>query len=293
MEGELFRALYVILQREAKLVFRPKGVSFSDAVIVLVFFWAVLHDRPICWACQRINWPEEWAWLLLPSAATMSRRLKTFSCCQLIAGLYHRLRAQDQSLCCCRRIDSKPLVVGGFSKDRDARRGYATGGFARGYKISAAWGKAPVPDTLILAPLNTSDPHCAIKLIDHLAEQDATGYLLADAIHDTNPAHQHAADNGFQLLAPRKQPGTALGHREHSPARLRSIELLEGQDDFGRDLYGLREQIERRFGRLCSFGGGLQPLPSWVRHPRRVNRWVIAKLIINGLLAPHSHGLAA
>lgn len=293
MEGELFRALYDIVQEEAKLVSRPKGVSFSDAVIVLVFFWAVLHDRPICWACQPHNWPREWVWLSLPSAATMSRRLKTFSCCQLIAGLYHRLLAKDQSLCCCRRIDSKPLVVGGFSKDRDARRGYATGGLARGYKMSAAWGKSPLPDALILAPLNLSDQQCAIKLIDLLARQEAAGYLLADAIHDTNPAHQHAADNGFQLLAPRKQPGTGLGHRQHCPARLRSIELLEGPDRFGRQLYALREQIERRFGRLCSFGGGLQPLPSWVRHPRRVTRWVIAKLIINALLAPHGHGLAA
>jgi len=293
MEGELFRALYVMVQQEAKLVSRSKGVCFSDAVVVLVFFWAVLHDRPICWACQDSNWPKEWGWLSLPSDATMRRRLKTLSCCRLIAGLYHRLLSRDQSLCCCRRIDSKPLVVGGFSKDRDARRGYATGGLARGYKMSVAWGRAPVPDTLVLAPLNQSDPQCAVKLIDLLAEQEAAGYLLADATHDTNPAHQHAADNGFQLLAPRKLPGTALGHREHSPARLRSIEMLEGPDRFGRELYGLREQIERRFGRLCSFGGGLQPLPSWVRRPRRVTRWVIAKLIISGLLELHNHGLAA
>ncbi len=293
MEGELFRALYVIVLQEAKLRSRPKCVCFSDAVIVLVFFWAVLHDRPIRWACQRINWTKEWAWLCLPSAATMSRRLKTFSCWMLIAALYYRLQAREQLFCCCRRIDSKPLVVGGFSKDRDARRGYATGGLARGYKLDAAWGRALVPDALMLAPLNVSDQRCAIKLIDDLAEQNAAGYLLADSPHDTNPTHQHAADNGFQLLAPRKLPGSGLGHCQHSPARLRSIEMLEGPGRFGRELYALREEIERRFGRLCSFGGGLQPLPSWVRRPLRVTRWVIAKLIISGILQLQSHGLAA
>lgn len=293
MEGELFRALYAIVLQEAKLRSRPKCVSFSDAMIVLVFFWAVLHDRPICWACRRINWPKEWGWLGLPSAATMSRRLKTFSCLMLIAALYDRLRVREALFCCCRRIDSKPLVVGGFSKDRDARRGYAIAGLARGYKFSVAWGCAVVPDTLVVAALNVSEQQCAIKLIDHLAEQNAAGYLLADAPHDTNPTHQHAADNGFQLLAPRKQPGKGLGHGEHSPARLRSIEMLEGRSTFGREVYSLRGQIERRFGRLCSFGGGLQPLPSWVRRPRRVSRWIIAKLIIGGILDLQSHGLAA
>src|SRR3954470_3797081 len=178
MEGELLRALYAIVQQEAKLRSRPKHVSYSDALIVLVFFWAVLHDRPICWACQRINWPMEWAWLCLPSAATLSRRLKTFSCCALIEALYHRLRSREESFCCCRRIDSKPLVVGGFSKDRDARRGYATGGLARGYKISAAWGRGALPDGLTVAALNVADPRCAIRLIDHLAELHACGYLL-------------------------------------------------------------------------------------------------------------------
>jgi len=293
MEGELFRALYAIVFEEAKLCSRAKGVSYCDAVVVLVFFWAVLHDRPVCWACRRINWPDEWAWLLLPSAPTMSRRLKTFSCCGLIAGVYHRLRTREQSLCCCRRIDSKPLVVGGFSKDRDARRGYATGGIARGYKMSAAWGRAVVPDSLILVPLNVADQRCALTLIDHLAQQNAGGYLLADPPHDTNWTHQCAADNGFQLVAPRKLPGTGLGHCQHAPARLRSIEMLEGPDPFGKHLYASREEIERCFGWLCSLGGGLQPLPSWVRRPRRVVRWVIAKLIISGVHRVQSHGLAA
>jgi len=285
MEGELFELLYVMVQQEAKLYSRPKRVCYSDSLILLVYFWAVLHDRPVCWACQKRHWPKDTQFLSLPSAPTMSRRIKKLSCCSLLARLYHRLHTLDMSrLCLCRAVDTKPLVVSGFSKDRDARRGYATGGLARGYKLAAAWGKGLVPDALTVASLKVSDQQCAMNLIDSLLENDhsATGYLLADCTHETNPLHQYAMSHGFQLLAPRKKPGTALGHIQHSPARLRCIELLETDtnNDFGRELYNLRGNIERELGHLCSFGGGLQSLPSWVRHPRRVARWIIAKLII-------------
>jgi hypothetical protein len=285
MEDELFALLYRLVCEEAKLRIRSKGCRHSDRLILLVFFWAVLHDRPISWACQIRHWSSQYQWLQLPSQPTMSRRLRRLSLILLMMGLYHRLRQvpQDPGQVLpglCRRIDSKPLVVGGFSKDRDARRGYATGGMARGYKCFAAWGRAVVPDGFGLGPMNQADPNGAGKLIDTL---EGTGYLLADAGHDVNPLHQQAADRGFQLLTPRKQPGRGLGHRPHSAARLRSIERMEGPSPFARQLYADRDQIERHFGQWTSFGGGLQPLPSWVRRPRRVGMWVLAKLILNGL----------
>jgi|SRR5581483_7339697 len=298
MEGELFRTLYAIVQKEAKLQPRRRSVQYSDALIILVFFWAVLHDRPMRWSCNLKNWSDEWQWLSVPSEATVSRRLRNLSCCLLLQRIYDRLHAATASeLCVCRRIDTKPLVVGGFSKDRDAKRGYATGGMARGYKLAGAWSKAVVPDTLTLASLKVSDQQCAIPLIDRLVENGsgATGYLLADSTHETNPVHQHAGSHGFQLVAKRKQPGTGLGHCRQAPGRLRCIELLESDppNQFGKDLYARRGDIERDLGQLCSFGGGLQGLPSWVRHPRRVARWVIATLIIRALRTCRNKGLAA
>jgi len=298
MEGELFEALYAIIRQEAKRRCRPRYIQYSDAVILLVFFWAVLHDRPIRWACQPRHWPDSTPWMSLPSEATMSRRLKTLSCCTLLAQLYYRVAAVKRSrLCLCRRIDTKPLVVSGFSKDKDAQRGYATGGLARGYKIAAAWGHGLAPDVLLLASLKISDQQCGIELIDRLTHNhsDATGYLLADATHETNPLHHHAMAHGFQLLARRKKPGSGLGHAQHCPARLRCIELLESDtgNPFGKELYALRGDIERDLGHLCNFGGGLQSLPSWVRRPRRVARWVIAKLILLALRRSQIQGLAA
>ena len=296
MEGELFELLYALIRQEAK--HRPKYKQYTDAVILLVFFWAALHDRPIRWACQPHHWPQSMQWMSLPSEATMSRRLKSLSCCVLLAQLYYRVWAVKRSeLCLCWRIDTKPLVVSGFSKDRDAQRGYATGGLARGYKMAAAWGRGLVPDTVILASLKISDQQCGVELIDRLAQNNscATGYLLADATHETNPLHWHAMNHGFQLLAKRKEPGSGLGHGKYCPARLRCIELLETDtgNPFGRQLYALRGDIERDLGHLCNFGGGLQSLPSWVRRPRRVARWVIAKLIILALRECQNKGLAA
>ena len=305
MEEELFRALYRLIQEVAARRPRPKHVVFTDGLILLVAFWAILHDRPICWACQSRHWHSLLPWIDLPSPATMSRRLRTLSVQLLLEQVFYRLSSLNglSGFCLCRRIDSKPLPVGGFSKDRDARRGYATGATCKGYKLFCCWGGGTLmPETLTLGAMSTSDPAGAMRLIDHLDRLHcgtAQGYLLADATHDTNPLHDYVASRGLQLLAPRKLPGSELGHRDHSVHRLRSIALLEPPrippaaptPTLGPQLYRMREQIERDYGNLGSFGGGLQPLPNFVRRPRRVSLWVIAKVIINGMRICKNHGL--
>jgi hypothetical protein len=305
MEDELFATLYQAVRQEATHRPRRKRVRYSDAVILLVAFWAILHDRPISWACRPDHWHQALPWEALPSPATMSRRLRTVSVQLLLEQVFCRLLscAGLAAFCLCRRIDSKPLPVGGFSKDRDARRGYATGGTSKGYKLFCCWGKPPlVPEALTLAALDRSDQAGGIELVDRLDrlhQGAACGYLLADSTHDTNPLHAYVGAHGLQLLAPRKRPGTAPGHRDHSPHRLRSIALLEPPSlptaapapTLGPQLYRQRGQIERDFGQLGNFGGGLQPLPNFVRRPRRVALWVIAKLIINGIRISKNHGL--
>src|SRR5262249_50726874 len=116
-------------------------------------------------------------------------------------------------------------------------------------------------------------------------------YLLGDKVYDINKLYDAAHAVGHQLLADRKRPHAGLGHRRHSPARLASIALL--QTPAGRQLYRLRTAIERHFGGLTNFGGGLAPLPNWVRRMSRVHQWVHAKLIINALRINHLHPLIA
>jgi len=289
MESELWKRLYCLLWHEAMLKTARRRRVYSDAFILTVYFWSVLHDRPRCWACRIENWPASMAWLNLPSEATLSRRMRGVSVMLLLTALLDHLGALRQPSL-LRKIDSKPLPVGGFSKDRDARRGYGAGQITRGYKLFCIWGDGIVPDAWTMGPMNLSDPAGATQLIGELS---GSGYLVADVTHDSNPLHAVSASRGFQLLAPRKQPGTGLGHQEHQPSRLRAIEMLEGPSPLGQNLYRRRTEIERAFGHASNFGGGLQPLPSWVRRPHRVVPWVATKLLLNALRLAQIQALAA
>ena len=306
MEGERWELVYRLVEQEASRRPRRKGVTYSDAWVLGVFFWAAAHDRPVCWACDERNWPRgHLRWRRLPSDSTMSDRLRTVSVLGLLAAVLDRLAAlapPADSL--VRAVDGKPLPVGGYSKDRDARWGKsASDGWEKGYKLFGVWGVGVVPDAWTLGAMCEPEPTVAREgLVPALAAAGAGGYLLGDALLDSNPLHEAcSACGGIQLVAPRKEPGTGLGHRDHSPARLRSIQLLEspapgdlpsaGRAPFARDLYAMRADIERRLGNLCCFGGGLAPLPAWVRTPHRVARWVAAKLVINALRQCRIQGL--
>jgi hypothetical protein len=307
MEGELWEAVYRLILEEASKRPRHKRVIYTDAWVLGVFFWAAVHDRPVCWACDGRNWPDaRRRGRDLPSDGCMSERLRTLPVLSLLAAVLGRLSSlapPRESL--VRVVDGKPLPVGGYSKDRDADWGKSAGGaWEKGYRMFQVWGKGVVPDCWTLGPMGEPEPTVAREeLVPRLAEAGCVGYVLGDKLFDSNPLHAECSPHGLQLLAPRKKPGTGLGHREHSPSRLRSIELLEspapgdppdaGRAPFARDLYAMRADIERRLGNLCCFGGGLAPLPAWVRTPRRVARWVAAKLVINGLRQCRLQGLTA
>ena len=115
---------------------------------------------------------------------------------------------------------------------------------------------------------------------------------MADAEFDCNALYDLAHEAGYQLVAPKRQKKRGLGHRRQSPYRLRSIELL--QHPFGKTIYRFRRQIERDFGNLVSFGGGLTCLPAWVRRMTRVRNWVQGKLLVNAArwLLGHHEALA-
>jgi hypothetical protein len=308
MEGELWGAVYRLILGEASKRPRRKRVRYSDAWVLAVFFWAAVHDRPVCWACDGRNWPDaRLRGRELPSDGCMSQRLRTLPVLSLLAAVLERLASlapPGESL--VRVVDGKPLPVGGYSKDRDARWGKsAAEAWEKGYKVFQVWGpRGVVPDCWTLGPMDRPEPTAAREeLVPALAGAGCVGYLLGDASFDSNPLHAECSPRGIQVVAPRKKPGTGLGHRDHSPARLRSIELLEspapgelpssGRAPFARNLYAMRAGIERRLGNLCCFGGGLAPLPAWVRTPHRVARWVAAKLVINGLRQCRLQGLTA
>jgi hypothetical protein len=230
------------------------------------------------WACQPKNWlGTRQQPLRLPSDSTMSRRLKTSSVHAFQATLADRIRrTSDPGL--IEFIDGKPLTVGGCSKDPDAKRGRATRAMGLGYKLYSIWGRRPFPEAWDVRPLNVNEVRVAHDLIPQLTGE---GYLLGDTQYDSSRLHDLCWSRHYQLVAPRMRTAKGLGHRYQSPHRLHALEMLNRA--FGQQLWALRREIECLFGNVTSFGGGLAPLPAWVRRIHRVKRWVWAKLLINAI----------
>lgn len=274
MECELWKLLYGIVTELGS----PFGSwKYSAADIVMVYFWAALHDRPMSWAVVKANWPAGLHSRRLPSQSTLSRRMRHDDVLDLMTKVETTWLAMvSASNLLIKTIDGKPLAVSGVSKDRDAGYGRGAGGMQKGYKLYAVWASGPLPVAWGLAPMNRSEKTMARELIPTLP---GGGYLLGDTEYDSNPLHDLAHQAGHQLLTPKRQSKRGLGHRKHSPYRLRSIELM--QQEFGKAVFQFRRQIERNFGNFTSFGGGLTCLPSWVRRFHRVRNWVHAKLLIN------------
>jgi hypothetical protein len=282
MERELWTLLYEMAWRLDKHWGHWK---YATADIVVVYLWCVLHDRPMAWGIDQVNWPDDLCPASLPTQSTLSRRMRRPDTLRLLVEIeqtWVALAGVRQLL--IRMIDGKPLGVSGVSKDADARYGRGAGGMQKGYKFYAVWATGPLPLAWALAPMSYSERTMARRLIPTLP---GSGYLLGDSEYDSNELYELAAAADHQLLARKRQKHCGLGHRRQSPHRLRSIELLK--HTFGKTLYRFRRQIERDFGNLVSFGGGLASLPAWVRRFPRVRNWVHAKLLINAARWFYNH----
>jgi hypothetical protein len=281
MEYQLWVSILAVL---ASLDKPPKSSrnDFSDEDIVKVHYWAVIHDRPISWACKATHWPVHRRRRPLPSEATMSRRLRHPRVLALLNALeQHVLPPKDPGLFWI--IDGKPLVIGGASKDRQAGYGRAVGGKAKGYKIHAIVNpQGEIPEWR-LAPMNKDERVIGARLLQATSIQ---GYIVADSNYDSNRLHAICEKRDQLQLVTRRRFGSrrGLGHRKHTAGRLRSIELLENpMPKFGKQLLHDRGAIERSFAHLTNWGGGLTSLPPWVRTYRRVHRWVQAKLVLTAI----------
>ena len=285
MEDQLYRAILIVLKRVDK--HRQRTIEdFSDEDIVRVWYWAVIHDRPVSWACQRRHWPLHARRRTLPSDSTMSRRLKTPSVVALLDAIERRV-TKPKSGSLYWMIDGKPLVISGCSKDRQAGYGRAARSKAKGYKMHALVSAEGAIAEWRIAPMNKDERTMAERI---LKSANVDGYVVADANYDSNNLHKLCDARGNrQLVTPRRYgPGKKVGHRAQSPGRLRSIALLENpQPHFGLQLLADRGAIERYFGNATNWGGGLTHLPPWARTYRRVRRWVQAKLTLAALRHAH------
>jgi hypothetical protein len=282
MERQIWKAIMKVIAEVDKSKFNPKA-TFRPAMIVKVWMWAVVNDRPVSWAVQQMNWPPcEQRWTK-PSNTTMSRRLRREDVQTLLQQIEQRVLQPAVSNNMVWMIDGKPLVISGCSKDKQAGYGRAAGGKAKGYKIHAIVGSDGSIAQWRVAPMNKDERVMAQRMLKQTTIQ---GYLLADSNYDSNKLHATCDENGnLQMIARRRYgPGKGHGHRKQSLGRMRSKAILEDPDnEFGENMLVQRDEIERYYGRLTNWGGGLTHLPPWARTHRRVHRWIQAKLIANQL----------
>lgn len=297
MEATLYRALYRLVWSVAHP--RRPRVQFPDRAIILVYLWSVLHDRPVTWACDRRHWPAGLLAFELPSDTTMSRRLATLGVLQLLERVL--LAASDRvgPPPLVKAVDSKPMTVGAYSKDRDAKRGrVGAGQMARGYRLHALT-HGRVARHWVLGPMNDHDSVHAPALLGRL--EGGGGYVVADNAYDSNALHACAAAAGHQLVAPPREAERHVRDARHNgPARLRALDVLASPLEFCRGgrraafgvaLYNHRETVESCFGELSLTG--LNYLPAWVRGPRRVALWAAGKILLQTIRCAIRQGLTA
>ena len=273
MSSHVWKLVYQSLRRvNRRIPKKGRTCQYDDILIVAMYLWAAFHDRPLCWAVDRSNYSSVFRPRRLPSRSQFGRRIRSDRC-QLLLDELNRELAASEDRPNIFLMDSRPLRVGAYSQDPDVRKGYTKDGFTKGYKLHALATKQGQIVAWRLTALNRNDKPVAWELID---EARPKGIVLADGSYDSGALYDHVFKHNALLLTPLPE-NAGGGHRPQSAARLLAARLWKNGAEA---LYRERLEIERIFSRQSSFGGGLAPLPAWVRRWTRVNRWVTAKIIL-------------
>jgi hypothetical protein len=252
--------------------------AFSDRMIVKMYFWSVAHDRPRCFATQRGNYTAVFRPRQLPSYSQFCRRLHAPRVVAMIECVNERLADSTQPFTLA-FIDGKAMAVSESSKDPDARTGRGHGKFSRGYKLHALVSDDGRIRLFAVRPMNEAEPRVSRE---HIMPYLPAGVLvIGDGNYDSKFLYQIASERGSWFFAPpKKAPQQRRSWRRTNEARREAVEVWEQRPRLARAVYKLRSEIERVFSRLSCFGGGLAPLPAWVRRLDRVTLWVTAKIAL-------------
>jgi IS5 family transposase len=261
-------------RRVPRLGRRPQ---YTDALVLKMLLWCVWHDRPLCWACRREHYTTAFRPWQVPSVSQFCRRVKSPRVAQMLAAVnaYLVRRGGTPALV---MLDGKPLPLRDLTQDPEARRGRGAGRMQTGYKLHALAAADGRILRYVVHPLNVGEPNTARDLVADLAPQTV---VLADANYDSSPLYEAVLQREGQLLTPLKgRAQTAARLRRMSVGRRRVLRWWVTHHALCWNLYHERGAVERIFSALTCFGGGLSPLPSWVRRLDRVRRWVAAKIAI-------------
>jgi len=267
MEGHVWRMIErLLLSVEGK----ARRCTYSDREILLVSLWAILHDRPMVWACQAENWSEAFRPPRLPDPSTLSRRWQQTSLRNKAYAL-HKYSVETLGVPCrYAAIDGRPLPVGGCSKDPDARSGRSAGGWGKGYKMHALVDFRHVILSYAIRPMNQAEQTVAVHLLEEAPA--IVTRVVGDGVYDSMRLHATAAAHGRKLYTPLRE--NRVGKRKQ-PRRVHLLRL--GNRAVGRRLLESRNEIERTFGQSSTICFGFKGLPAWARRSQRVFRWIWGK----------------
>jgi hypothetical protein len=249
----------------------PRGI-YSERDILMVWLWAILFDRPLCWACQAEHWPAQFRPRRLPHPSTLSRRLKSAATSQEIQRL-HQATVAHFKIEKMAIIDGKPLIVSDVSQDPEATNGRGTRGMARGYKMHCVISPSGVVEAFEVQPLNVNERVPARRLLGQLPA--GVRRALADGNYDSGPLHSSLKPHRVKLYTP--IINNYAGPRSHP--RRRVLQRLMNHP-LGQKLRHFRDHIERCLARMGNIGFGLKGLPNWVRRLTRVTNWISGKILL-------------
>lgn len=276
MDQLQWQLLSGILRSVARSMPRLRRARYSDLIIARLYFWAVLHDRPMTWSLQPVHYNRLFRPRKRPSISQLNRRIALPRFQQLLQQVHDRLTASARSARTY-LIDGKPLNVSPCSADRDARAGQ----IGRGYKLHAVvTGQGQIP-MFCVQPLNRHEMPVARVMLAAMGPLPPGTLVLADGNYDAHVLHQEvAALGGWLITRPRGMARHPVTRRQMGPARRRLIDLWRDHPHLMRRVYRRRGLVERVFGHLGCTPGLLGPLPGFVRGLARVRRWVGGKICL-------------
>ena len=279
MDEQIWRRITPVLRGIVRKTGRAPRVRFSDFLIVSMYLWSVLHDRPMCWACDKSHYNSLFRPRKLPSVSQFSRRIGSLRCQRILQALHQQLAGTSTQI---NYFDAKPLIVSPVSTDRQATRGHISGGFAKGYKLhTLATEDRRIPRWSVM-PLNQGEPPVACAVMREAPRFVPGALVLADSSYDGRELYDILAAKDASLIADLRGIGThPKTVQQAGPIRREAIACWQQAPGLTRYVYKQRfPGMEGTFGNMTSYGGGLGPLPAWVRGLKRVRRWVGAKIIL-------------
>lgn len=271
MEGQVWSIVEEML---TEVEGKPARCRYTDREIMRVTLWAILHDRPMSWACEGSNWPEALRPERLPDDSTLSRRwrrpgFRDKACALHEASVRRCGEGEGHAI-----VDGRPLPVGGCSKDPDARAGRSAGGMGKGYKMHALVSLYHVILAYVIRPMNQAEQTVALELVSQAPK--AVTRVLGDGVYDSMKLHQRVQAAGKKLYTPLREK--RVGRRQQ-PRRLQLWRLW--QRPVGRRLLKLRDEVERVFAQATNVAFGYKGLPPWARREHRVFRWMWGKNLLH------------